>query len=106
MTLHPEECVVCPSDPYTCIRPDHDDHPARLGQKLSPLPLEGEVIATPPEPPRDHIIASHSGYIFVWSDELDNWLEVDSHYGYSMNWEEVYRDNHPVTVYKPIKELP
>ena len=37
------ECIVGPANPYTCIRPDHDDHPARLGQKLSPLPLTKEL---------------------------------------------------------------
>lgn len=94
-TLHPDECIVGPEDPYTCIRPDHDDHPARLGQKLSP-----------PEPSHDHVIVTHSGYVFMWSDELDNWLEVDTEHGYPMSWEEVYRDNHPLTVYKPIKEIP
>lgn len=24
VTLEPDECVVWPSDPYTCIRSDHD----------------------------------------------------------------------------------
>ena len=103
MTLHPDECLVGPENPYTCIRPDHDDHLARLGQKLS---LDGEVIATPPEPPHDHIIVSHSGYVFMWSDELDNWLEVDTEHGTAESWEDICRYNSRLTVYKPIKELP
>lgn len=58
-----------------------------------------------PEPPRDHIIVTYSGYVFMWSDELDNWLEVDTEHGTAESWEDICRYNSRLTVYKPIKEI-
>ncbi|MGX1598602.1 hypothetical protein ACWIDS_16250 [Dietzia maris] len=65
--------------------------------------LDGELIDLPPEPPHDHIVITGWGSVYLWSDEANSWLEVDSQYGMNETWEDIARMR-PLTVYAPIKE--
>ena len=61
---------------------------------------------SPPEPPHDHVIVSYRGDVWLWSEDCDSWLGVDSEHGMTESWEDICRYNSRLTVYKPIKELP
>ena len=66
--------------------------------------LDGELIDLPPEPPHDHVVVSARGDVWLWNDEADSWVEVDSQYGMDETWEDIVRWNRELTVYAPIKE--
>lgn len=66
--------------------------------------LDGELIALPPEPPHDHIVASARGDVWMWSDEANSWVGVDYEYGMAEPWEVIARENRELTVYAPVKE--